>query len=110
MDGTQRNDHPRPTETIVFGHDYQIEFGMADLGVLDLRGNGMPTTGAPDCQRRHRCVSSASDHQIGPGWVQARTAASGGTERQKPELRRQTNPREADDKALLDEREPSCFS
>ena len=59
----------------MFGHDQQIELGAADPGILDLRGNGMPTASAPDRQRRHRCIPAAGDDQIGPGRVNARTVS-----------------------------------
>jgi hypothetical protein len=109
MDGTPRNHHPRSAETIVFGHNHKIEFGAADPGILDLRGNGMPTAGAPNRQRRHRCIPAARDDQIGPRRSQVRTGIPDRTERQEPELRGQPGPGEADTKTFLDIREPGRF-
>ena len=45
MESGPRSDHPRSTETIVLGHDQQVELGSADPGILDLRGDGIPAAG-----------------------------------------------------------------
>ena len=101
MYGAACHDNPRPTQTIVLRDNRQVE--LADTGVLDLDGHGMPAARPPDRQCRHCRVAAATDDELRPRRRQVGSMMSRG-KRKKPKSWWQVRPRKANGQPFLDKR------
>jgi hypothetical protein len=106
MDSRPRSDHPRSAETIVLGHDEQVELGSADPGILDLRGDGIPAAGAQIASAGIAAFGPRAMTRSGQGGCKLAPVSPAGRNGANQRRGRQAGPREVDAEALLDEREP----